>query len=113
MKISQKEIKSARLVNNCPECFAQDSLVLTFRQKHLSNFFFKRATGEITDSMVCDKCQTTIYPVRWTDDIERVYEFYSKTVEAKTSFKLTSQAYLLIILALGIGFTSFIMLQQS
>ena len=51
---------------------------------------------------------------RQGDPLNKIlYEFYSKTVEAKTSFKLTSQAYLLIILALGIGLPSFIMLQQS
>lgn len=101
MKTSQKEIKQARLVNNCPECFSKDSLILTFYQKNVRSLFFKQETAEITDSMVCEKCKTTIYPVRWTDDIERVHEFYAKTVQPRKSFKLTIAAYLLIVLVLA------------
>ena len=37
--------------------------------------------------MVCEKCKSTIYPVSWTEDIERMFDYYQKTVvpEKKSS----------------------------
>ncbi len=100
MKENLKEIKQATLANNCPECYANDTLSLTFYQKNVKSAFFKRATDEISNSIICQKCNSTIYPVQWTEDIERVYDFYFKSLEPeKPSFKLTGLSKWLIIIA--------------
>ncbi len=100
-------LKEIALQNNCPECYSQDGLRLRFFQKHIQNAFFKRLTTETSNVMDCQKCGSTIYPVQWTEDIERVHNYYTKLVKAKkTSFKLTKWGYLLlalpILLAAGI-----------
>lgn len=101
MKENLKEIKQATLANNCPECYANDTLSLTFYQKNVMSAFFKRATDEISNTIICRKCESTIYPVQWTEDIERVYDFYLKSLEPdKTSFKLTGLSKWLIVTAL-------------
>lgn len=102
MKIKQKEIKQAALTNNCPECFSNEGLLLTFYQKHIENAWYKKATSEISDSIKCKNCNTIIYPVRWTDDIERVRAFYLKSIETPANyFKLTRLAiFTLLAIAL-------------
>jgi DNA-directed RNA polymerase subunit RPC12/RpoP len=98
VKIRQKEIKQTTLTNNCPECFSNEGLLLTFYQKHIESPWYKKATGEITDSIRCQNCNTDIYPVRWTDDIERVREFYLKSIDTPARyFKLTRLAVLTLL----------------
>ena len=93
-KILLKEID---LQNNCPECFSQVGLRLRFYQRFHQNLFFKRLTNEVNNVMDCQKCGSTIYPVQWTEDIERVHEYYTKLVKPrKTSFKLTKWGYVLV-----------------
>lgn len=112
MKIIQKEIEQKIIANNCPECFANDALSLTFYQQCTEGSFFKRTTDEITNTLKCTKCNTDIYPVRWTEDIERVYEFYLKSIQPnKPSFKLTKISYVLIVFAI-IAFISAIAITQ-
>ncbi|MEL4306594.1 hypothetical protein [Joostella sp. CR20] len=111
MKISYEEIKEATLTNNCPECFSNEGLTLTFFQKHAENTWYHTATKEITDKIVCSNCKTTIYPVRWTEDIERVRDFYFKSIQSpKTYFKLTrfSIVCLVAIIAVAILLTIFL-----
>ncbi|MBC9797564.1 hypothetical protein [Sinomicrobium weinanense] len=96
-------IKEASLTNNCPECYADTGLILTFYQKHIKSRWYKKVTGEVSNILRCNKCDTTIYPVKWTDDIERVLDYYSKTVTpGKTSFRLTRLSYILILLLIAI-----------
>ncbi|WP_273568302.1 hypothetical protein [Maribacter halichondriae] len=91
-------IKEADLTNNCPECFNQD-LKLTFYQKHLYGKLFHRVTGEVTHKVKCNKCGSDIYPVKWTDDIERIFEYYQKMVKPeKASIGFTKLFYILILL---------------
>ncbi|MFH6603373.1 hypothetical protein ACEZ3G_07790 [Maribacter algicola] len=93
-------IKEADLTNNCPECFNQD-LKLTFYQKHLYGKLFHRTTGEITNKVTCNKCGSNIYPVKWTDDIERIFEYYQKMVEPeKASIRFTRLFYIIILLSI-------------
>jgi len=100
MKENLIEIKQAILANNCPECYANDTLSLTFYQKNIKSAFLKRTTDEISNSIICQKCNSTIYPVQWTEDIERVYDFYLKSLKPeKPSFKLTGLSRALIIIA--------------
>lgn len=95
-------IKEAAITNNCPECFNQE-LKLSFYQKHIKNAFYHKMTPEVTSEIKCKKCFSLIYPVNWTPDIERVFEYYSKLVEPKkTSIRFTALFYALILLVIGL-----------
>lgn len=97
-----KVIKEADLTNNCPECFNQD-LTLTFFQKHTYGRFFHKTTSEVSNKLVCNKCKSNIYPVSWTEDIERMFNYYQKTVvpEPKSS-KATVFFYVLLLLLIAL-----------
>jgi hypothetical protein len=76
-------IKDVLLNNNCPECFSKEGLELTFKQKFIETKFSKSITQEVTTQMHCNVCETAIYPVTWTEDIERVYNYHMKAFEPK------------------------------
>ncbi|RAV28536.1 hypothetical protein [Sinomicrobium soli] len=87
-------IKEASLANNCPECYTDSGLSLVFYQKHIQTPWYKKTTGEVTSTLQCKKCKSTIYPVKWTEDIERVIDYYTKTVVPKKSrLQLTGRSY--------------------
>lgn len=93
-------IKQADLTNNCPECYNQE-IKLTFYQKHRHGRFSHRATGEVTHELKCKTCNSILYPVKWTEDIERVFDYYQKTVvPEKTSLKFTPLFYGMILLVI-------------
>ncbi|MBQ4913070.1 hypothetical protein J8L85_01385 [Maribacter sp. MMG018] len=95
-------IKEAELKNNCPECFNQD-LKLTFYQKHTYGAFFHKTTNDITNQIVCRKCNSMIYPVKWTDDIERMFDYYQKTVvPEKKSTRPTFLFYILLLIVIAL-----------
>ncbi|MCF8715486.1 hypothetical protein JM658_11680 [Joostella atrarenae] len=114
MEISQHKIKEATLTNNCPECFCNEGLVLTFYQKQIKNAWYHNTTKEISDKIECGNCNTIIYPVRWTEDIERVREFYFKTIEQpKSRFKLTSLSIFTLIGIVIVAIAVFIAIQKN
>lgn len=95
-------IKKADLTNNCPECFNQE-LKLTFYQKHKYGKLFHRTTAEVTHEIKCKKCDSSIYPVKWTEDIERVFDYYQKmAIPERTSLKFTTLFYILILLLIAL-----------
>ena len=95
-------IKEADLTNNCPECFNQD-LKLSFYQKHRYGKLSHRTTNEVTHQLICNKCDSTIYPVRWTDDIERTFDYYQKMVQPeRSSLKFTSLFWILMLLLIAL-----------
>ncbi len=95
-------IKEAKLKNNCPECFNQD-LKLSFYQKHTYGSLFHKTTNEVSNKMVCEKCKSTIYPVSWTEDIERMFDYYQKTVvPEKKSSKPTALFLVLMLLLIAL-----------
>ncbi len=104
----QITIKEASLTNNCPECYNATGLTLTFYQKQIENRWFKKVTGEVSNTLRCSKCNSTIYPVKWTDEIESVLEYYSKTISpAPTSLRLSGLSLALlfvIVVAVAGGF---------
>ncbi|HLV63912.1 hypothetical protein [Galbibacter sp.] len=113
MRIKQKQIKQTALTNNCPECFSNEGLLLTFYQKHIENAWYKMATSQITDRIKCQNCNTDIYPVRWTDDIERVREFYLKSIETPAHyFKLTRLAVITLLSIVVVGITVYVLLNN-
>ena len=89
-------IKEAILTNNCPECFNQE-LKLTFFQKHLISRFYNKTTKQVSQEIRCAKCGSLIYPVKWTEDIERSFEYFQKmTTPEPKSLRLTKLTYGLI-----------------
>ncbi|TYA52990.1 hypothetical protein [Formosa maritima] len=94
-------IKEVSLNNNCPECYNNSGLQLTFKQKFVESRFYKSITKETSHQLECSNCNTSIYPVRWTEDIERVFNYQQKAFTPKTpSTKLKKAAWLLIIISL-------------
>ncbi|WP_298340099.1 hypothetical protein [uncultured Algibacter sp.] len=77
------DAKEVALKNNCPECYDNSGLRLTFRQKIKDTKFYKSITSEISHEIICLKCNSIIYPVQWTDDIDRVFEYQKKAFTPK------------------------------
>lgn len=95
-------IKEADITNNCPKCFNQQ-LKLTFYQRHTYGRFFDRTTKDIDHELKCAKCNSLIYPVDWTEDIERVYQYYFKMATPDSaSIHFTPAFYIMAILSLAI-----------
>ena len=96
-------IKTIDLNNNCPECFSTKGLQLTFKQLFIETSFYKSITQEVNTEMNCTICNTPIYPARWTDAIERVYDYQMKAFQPKKpSKKYKSRFWVLIIAAVVI-----------
>jgi hypothetical protein len=90
-------IKEVNLNNNCPECYSTNGLQLTFKQKFKETNLYKSITNETAQEIECKTCNTIIYPVMWTDDIERVFNYQQKAfTPKKPSVKLKKKAWLLI-----------------
>lgn len=93
-------IKEAPITNNCPECYNQE-LVLTFYQKHTHNAFYQRTAKTVKHEITCKKCGSIIYPVNWSQDIERVFDYYNKLVRPdRPSVRFTLLFYGVLILLL-------------
>lgn len=91
-------VKEVSLKNNCPECYSTEGLTLTFKQKFKESRFYKSITADIVEELVCSKCDTTIYPVSWTDDIERVYDYQKKALIPKPkTIKLKRLGFIIFI----------------
>ena len=95
-------LKEADITNNCPECFNQD-MKITFQQKHKFGKLYDRTTNEVTHKIKCNKCESTIYPVNWTDDIERTFNYYQKMVTPEKSIiRFTPLFYILLVSLLAV-----------
>ncbi|MCK0107977.1 hypothetical protein MWU58_01600 [Flavobacteriaceae bacterium S0825] len=98
MKNQYIHIKTESLNNHCPECFSTEGLQLSFKQKHNETRFYKAMTNDITYELKCETCNSEIFPVRWTNDIERVVDYKKKAFTPKPkSFKLKRLAWILLI----------------
>ncbi|WP_250433286.1 hypothetical protein [Hanstruepera flava] len=106
-------IKEVALKNNCPECYNNEGLQLTFKQKFMESNFYKSITQETKHILHCNTCNTTIYPISWTDDIERVVKYHQRAfAPKKPSFKLKKKAWLLIsvtLMVLAAGIVLFVL----
>lgn len=78
-------IKEVPISNNCPECFNNTGLKIIYKQKFVETKYYKSITDSITQDIICDNCHTTIYPVRWTEDIERVVAYQKKVLSPNTA----------------------------
>lgn len=86
-------LKVVKLKNNCPECYSNEDLYLTFKQRFVETTFYKSITTEIKHHIECKNCNSIIYPVQWTDDIELVFKYHHKAMVPKkktTYLKKTS-----------------------
>ncbi|MDO5972193.1 hypothetical protein Q4Q35_20535 [Flavivirga aquimarina] len=91
-------IKEVVLKNNCPECYNNEGLRLIFMQKMIDTKFYQSMTSQISHEINCKTCDTVIYPVKWTDDIERVFEYQKKAfVPQKASTYLKKMSWVFII----------------
>ena len=90
-------IKEVALNNNCPECYTKEGLQLTFKQRFIETKFYKSITNDIKHEINCNRCNSTIYPIQWTDYIERVFEYQKKAfVPKKTSRYLKKASWVVI-----------------
>ncbi|WP_299890323.1 hypothetical protein [uncultured Lacinutrix sp.] len=90
-------VKEVALNNNCPECFSKDGLGLTYKQEFIDTKFSKSITQNISTEMHCSTCNTIIYPERWTEDIERIYEYQMKAFTPKKVSKKFKPLFWVII----------------
>ncbi len=91
-------LKEARISNNCPECYSNDSLELSFKQELTETTFYKAITNETTSEINCLNCNMQIFPIRWTDAIEQVVDYHKRAIKTKpTSVKLKPIAWVLIV----------------
>lgn len=96
MKTEYIVLKETILTNNCPECYSKDSLQLSFKQQRQFSKLFITTKKDIIERLDCKKCETTIFPGRWTDDIERVYNYHKKTIQnAPSGTRFTVLFYVL------------------
>ena len=91
-------LREKKLNNHCPECYSSNGLQLVFKQKFKETPFYKAVTEDIINEMHCGNCDTQIFPVRWTEDIEQVVAYQMRAVKAKSkSYKLKPLAWFIII----------------
>ncbi|SRR5699024_5422292 len=81
MKVTEHTIHTAHIKNNCPECYSTEGLIFKFIQKEKENAWYKKAEKQLLESLYCTNCNTEIYPVRWDEHIERVYQYNKKLVQ--------------------------------
>ncbi len=94
-------LHTARLNNNCPECYDTEGLEFTFTQEEKQSKFYNQASKEVDEKLYCHTCKNIIYPVNWTEDIERVYQYHKKQVHPKSTYiQLKSFSYIFILLGI-------------
>lgn len=104
-------VKTVAFNNNCPECFSKEGLELTFKQEYVDTKFAKSITENITTEMECNVCNTQIFPVQWTEDIERVFNYQMKAfTPKKASKKLKPLFWIIVSVVLAIIITTTVLL---
>ena len=101
-KESYEVIREAPLNNNCPECFNQD-LTLRFSQRHVRGKLYHRTCSEVRQELQCNTCRNILYPVSWTEDIERSVAYYKKAVvPARASIRFSVLFYVLVLVGIAL-----------
>jgi len=97
MATIKNQLHQAQVINNCPECYNAEGLEFTFSQIVNENIFFSQPQPLLEETLLCKTCKNDIYPVSWTDDIERVHAYHEKiAMSKKQGFKLKTPAYVFI-----------------
>lgn len=103
MKTSEHILHIAKLSNNCPECYSNEGLEISFVQEELENQFYSKSQNSVTETIYCKNCKNIIYPVSWTPEIDRVYKYNRKQVTPRNSnLRLKPISYSLIFLSIGL-----------
>lgn len=106
MEAKQHLLHSARINNNCPECYSSDGLEFSFSQNEKETQLYRKASNKMEEVLYCHNCKNIIYPVNWNDDIERVYQYHKKQAQPlSSSYRLKPLAYIIILVdlvALGV-----------
>jgi len=103
MEKTKHILHTAKLTNNCPECYRADGLEFTFLQEMKENILLKRPAKHLNEALFCTNCDTIIYPVNWNLDIERVREYNLKIAKEKgLSTTIKKASYILGIVAVVI-----------
>lgn len=92
------KLHSARSKNNCPTCFGTEGLEFTFTQEEKENAFFIKPSPQIDEALYCHNCKNMIYPVNWTEDIERVYDYNKKIAETQRQYLKVKPLFYIVIL---------------
>lgn len=101
MSTKTHTLHTARLKNNCPTCFGTEGLEFTFTQYEKETPLFKKPAIEIENKLYCETCKNNIYPVNWTEDIERVFDYNKKIAETNKQYlKVKPLFYILVVVAL-------------
>jgi hypothetical protein len=94
-------VKEIILNNRCPECYSNEGLKLTFKQKFVENSFYRAISNDIKHTLFCHTCNTEIFPVSWTNEIERIYEYqYRALIPKSATIKLKKITWIILILAI-------------
>lgn len=109
MPITKEVFYTESLSCNCPECYSTSGLELAFHQEWRESAFSKKATPTVREELVCKQCAEIIYPVKWTEDIERLYEYHLKRAQPSKFYKRKPLFWGLVLatiflLAIGIYF---------
>ncbi len=94
-------LKEVRLSNNCPECYSNQGLKLTFKQRFVENRFYKSITDQIINQLYCMTCDSPIFSGRWTREIEQVIDYQKRAVKPRgKSTKLKTFTWVLVVFGL-------------
>ena len=94
-------LKEVRLSNNCPECYSNEGLKLTFKQQFAENRFYRSITDHLINELHCLNCDTPIFPGRWTREIDQVIDYQKRAVQPRAkSTKLKTATWALMIFGL-------------
>lgn len=99
MKTTPKLIRKTELKSNCPECYTTEGLTLEFYQPYVISHWYKRFLNKLSSKMYCTKCDQEIFPVSWTPDIERLYEYHKKGTKMRSSRHHWKPLTLIVVLA--------------
>ncbi|MAN59974.1 MAG: hypothetical protein CMC08_09095 [Flavobacteriaceae bacterium] len=94
----EKILHKAKLNNNCPVCYTTEGLELSFTQHITEDRFFERANPLLGEKLYCHTCQGQIFPVNWTEDIERVYEYHKKRASPQSHYMKVKPLFYGVIL---------------
>lgn len=101
MQNKTNTLHTARLKNNCPTCFGTDGLEINYTQAEKETLLFKKPATDIEHTLYCHTCKNQIFPVNWTEDIERVFDYNKKIAETNKQYlKVKPLFYISIVVAI-------------
>ncbi|RMA66323.1 hypothetical protein [Ulvibacter antarcticus] len=113
MNTTEHILHIANLNNNCPECSKKDGLEISFVQEEQLGKFYSKVGKDVKDTIYCKTCKSVIYPVNWTEDLDRIYQYHKKqAIPMKSGLKLKPISFKLMFLGIGILIIILVLLTQ-